>query len=150
MIIQVLNRSVIGDRDPLGEERMHNRLAADVAKGGAGRREIDQGLNSIGHITNVAWAAVDSVDEFHRDVTDRRGGRLPRESMEDARDKQPTAWGAAESLGSPVLRQSLGDRNVWTILYPGNHRPRRLVEELGSGDFEADLSATSDDSIFRG
>ena len=54
MIIQVLNGLVIGNRDPVGEERVHDRLAADVAKGGPGRREIDQGLNSFGHLVNVA------------------------------------------------------------------------------------------------
>jgi hypothetical protein len=58
MIIQVLNGLVIGNRDPVEEKGVHERLAAnvaaDVAKSGAGRREIDQGLNSFGDLVNVA------------------------------------------------------------------------------------------------
>lgn len=147
MIIQVLNGLVIGNRDPLGEEGVYDRLAADVAKGGAGRREIDQDLNGFGHFDNVAWAAVGSVDELHRDVADRAGADLPRESMKDARDLQATGWSAVESLSSPVLRQSLGDGNVWTVLDPGDDRLRRLIEERGSADSVANLSATGDDGL---
>ena len=79
MIMQVLNGPVISDRDPVEEERVHDRLAANVAKGGTGCREINQSLNSFGHWANVAFIAVGSVDKLHHDVADRPGGDFPRE-----------------------------------------------------------------------
>ena len=151
MISQVLNGLVIGHRDPVEEEGVHERLAADVAadvaKGGARRREIDQGLNSFGDVVNVAFVAVGSVDELHDDVADGPGAGVPNESMEDAGDLQARGWSTVESLGSPVLRQSLRDGNVWTVLDPGDDRLRGLG---GSGDCEANLFATGDDGLLRG
>jgi hypothetical protein len=64
--------------------------------------------------------------------------------MEDAGDLQARGWSAVESLGSPVLRKSLRDGNFWTVL---DDRLRRLIEERGSADSEADLVATGDNGL---
>ena len=105
MIVQVLSGLVIDDRDEVGEERMHDRSAADVAKAGAGRWEVDQRSNSFTHFADLAWVAVRSVDVLHHDISNLRArGRLPCESMVDPGDFQATSWSAVESLGRPVLR----------------------------------------------
>ncbi len=70
--------------------------------------------------------------------------------MKDVGDLEATGWSAVKSLGSPVLCQSLGDGNVWTVLDPGDDRLRRLIEEHGSADSEANLSAMGDDGLLTG
>lgn len=149
MVMQVLDGSVIGNWDPFGKEGVHNRAAADVAKAGIGRREIDQGLNSLGYFFEVACVAVGSVDKLHGDEADGAGGELPCESVEDARYEQATDRNVVKSLCRPVLSQSLVDSDVWTVLDPADGGLGIFVQQLGSGDSEADLQATSDDGIFR-
>lgn len=90
-------------------------------------------MNSFGHYVNVGFIAVRSVDIFHHDVTDREGSFLPRESAETQRITQTRGWNVAESLGNPILRQGLGDSNVWAVLNPGDDG-LSLVDELDSQD----------------
>ena len=49
--------------------------------------------------------------------------------MKDAGDLQARGWSALENLGSPVLRPSLGDGNVRTVLDSSDDRPRRLIDK---------------------